>query len=268
MRKTNAVILLYNHIRQTQAQVAQNLRFFAIFDFMCCQSQNACTIENMIQKICAVIVLCLCTISSGTSVVRLTLPDIADHSGQVLKGKITAIDSYWTEEFGPRTIETKVILEHVSYFKGQRSRSTNFEFTVPGGTVGQMTMRIAGAPEFKQGEEWILFLLPEWKSFPTVGLYQGAYQLVDGIVKDGNGVPVGDIDKDGFVISALHAPKLEGRARGANVKIQSKITTISQDRFIEKIKNFAGNSKQISLQHDAGKRVRADYTSVPLREKQ
>jgi hypothetical protein len=222
----------------------------------------------MIQKICVVIVLCLCTVSSGTSVVRLTLPDIADHSGQILKGTITTIDSYWTEEFGPRTIETKVTLEHVSYFKGQRSGSTNFEFTVPGGTVGEMTMRIAGAPEFEQGEEWILFLFPEWKSFPTVGLHQGAYQLVDGIVQDGNGVRVSSVDQDGFVLSALHAPKLEGRARGANVKIQSKVTTISQDRFIEKIKIIAGNSKKIPLLHDAGKRVRADYTSVPLREKQ
>ncbi|MBC8308948.1 MAG: hypothetical protein ISR75_06895 [Phycisphaerales bacterium] len=222
----------------------------------------------MIQKICFIIVLCFCTVSSGTSVVRLTLPDIADHSGQILKGEITAIDSYWTEEFGPRTIETKVTLEHVSYFKGQRSRSTNFEFTVPGGTVGEMTMRIAGAPEFKLGEEWILFLLPEWKSFPTVGLYQGAYQLVEGIVKDGNGVPVADIDQEGFVISAIGSAKLQGRARGATVKKQNEVRKMSQQPFLQRIAFIAGNSKKIPLQHDSGKRVRADYTSVPLKEKQ
>ena len=212
--------------------------------------------------------MCFCTVSSGTSVVRLTLRDIADHSGQILKGEITAIDSYWTEEFGPRTIETKVTLEHVSYFKGQRSRSTNFEFTVPGGTVGEMTMRIAGAPEFKLGEEWILFLLPEWKSFPTVGLYQGAYQLVEGIVKDGNGVPVADIDQEGFVISAIGSAKLQGRARGATVKKQNEVRKMSQQPFLQRIAFIAGNSKKIPLQHDSGKRVRADYTSVPLKEKQ
>ena len=156
----------------------------------------------MLYRILLVCLFCLCSSADGSSVVRLSLPDIADHSGQVVRGKVASLQSYWTAAYGSRTIETKITLESVSCFKGQRSVSTLFEFTMPGGTVGDITMRIAGAPEFKQGEEWVLFLLPEWKSFPTVGLYQGAYQLVDGTVVDGNGVPVSNSDNDGFVISA------------------------------------------------------------------
>jgi len=212
--------------------------------------------------------LCICSITSASSVVRLSLPDIADHSGQIVTGKVMSIDSYWTEAYGPRTIETRITLEQVAYFKGQRNRAIQFEFTVPGGTVGEMTMRIAGAPEFKQGESWVLFLLPEWKSFPTVGLYQGAYQLVDGEVRDGNGVPVASIDEKGFVVSSLHSPKLEGRARGANVSITSSVRKIAQQTFLEQIASIASNSKPIQLQHDAGKRIKADYISVPLKEKQ
>ncbi len=210
----------------------------------------------------------LCSAAFGTSVVRLSLPDIADHSGQILSGTVVSIESYWTEDYGPRTIETKITLEQVSYFKGQRSRSTQFEFTIPGGTVGDMTMRIAGAPEFDRGETWVLFLLPEWKSFPTVGLHQGAYQLVDGVVKDGNGVPVANIDEKGFVFSALPSPKLHGRARGADVHITHSLKSMHQQKFIQRVMSIANNSKPIILSHDAGKRIPADYTSVPLREKQ
>ncbi len=220
---------------------------------------------------CRILFFCLLFVGStsfGSSIVQLSLPDIADHSGQVVRGKVASLESYWTTAYGPRTIETKVTLDQVSYFKGQRSKATQFTYTVPGGTVGDMTMRIAGAPEFKQGEEWVLFLLPEWKSFPTVGLHQGAYQLVDGEVRDGNGVPVASIDEKGFIVSALHSPKLEGRARGANVSITSSVSKIAQQTFLEQISTIARNSKSIQLQHDAGKRIRANYTSVPFRKKQ
>lgn len=212
--------------------------------------------------------MAVCVTAFGSSVVRLTLQDIANHSGQILTGKVQSTESYWTEEYGSRTIETKVTLEQVAYFKGQRRSSTQFDFTVPGGTVGDMTMRIAGAPEFRQGEEWILFLLPEWKSFPTVGLYQGAYQIVDGVVKDGNGVSVANIDKEGFVVSSLGSPKLQGRAQGANVHVHDSSKAISRQQFLEQIIAIAKKSKPIKLKHDAGKRIAADYTAVPLKEKQ
>ncbi len=93
----------------------------------------------------------------GSSVVRLTLADISDHSGQILIGTVASLESYWIDEYGPRTIETTITLEQVSFLKGQRNSVKQFEFTVPGGTVGGMTMRIAGAPEFKKNETWLFF---------------------------------------------------------------------------------------------------------------
>jgi len=228
----------------------------------------ACIIESMKRLLLGLFILIVCTSSVASSVVRLTLPDIADHSGQILIGAVVSLESYWTEEHGPRTIETQITLEQVSYLKGRRNRSSQFVFTMPGGTVGDMTMRIAGAPEFKENETWVLFLLPEWKSFPTVGLYQGAYQLVDGEVRDGNGVQVSNIDNDGFVISALGTAELKGRARGDRPHTHAALPKITHHAFLERVSAIANDSKKIQVNHDSGKRIKADYTSVPLKAKQ
>ena len=207
----------------------------------------------------------------GTSVVRLPLTEIANHSGQIIVGTVDSIESYWTEEFGTRTIESRIRLEYVEYFKGKRDNSTTFSFTVPGGTVGNMSMQIAGAPVFKVNETWVLFLHPEWKSFPTVGLYQGAYQLVHGIVKDGNGVPIAGINADGFVESSLAKTSLQGKARTQNAVVQARVVSkkpMAQESFLDLVESVAKQSKPIPLTQNAGKRVPADYTSVPLKEKQ
>ncbi len=54
----------------------------------------------------------------------------------------------------------------------------NTEVAVPGGTLGQMTQSVAGAPELKAGSEYVLFL---WTSrsglTQIIGLSQGALDV-------------------------------------------------------------------------------------------
>ncbi len=67
-----------------------------------------------------------------------------------------------------------------------------------------MEMRVCCAPSFDRGGRYVLFLLPTYKTYPTVGLGQGVFQLI----RDAQGVerihqygshPVSGFSADGYV---------------------------------------------------------------------
>ena len=140
--------------------------------------------------------------ASASTVIPMNLDTLADHAGQVIVGQVTSVRSYWTE--APRRIESEITFQHVEYLKGTLPTSgSTFSLIVPGGTVGKMTMRIAGAPTYAAGEEWILFLLPEYKTFPVVGVWQGAFRIEadaagERRVCDVSRRPVSGFTTDGF----------------------------------------------------------------------
>lgn len=140
------------------------------------------------------------------SVAPMNVPAMADLAGQVIVGTVTSAESRWAED--PRRIETVVVFCEVQYLKGRRADSTDtFTLIVPGGCVGTTHMRICCAPEFRVGERWLLFLLPTYKTFPVVGLSQGAFRIradSAGIerVFDAAGSPVVGLDDARFVRAA------------------------------------------------------------------
>lgn len=143
---------------------------------------------------------------SASSVVEMSLPEMADHAGQAIVGVVRSIDSYWADE--PKRIESRVTFEQVEYLKGALpGADPTFELIVPGGTVGQTRMQLCCAPQFAVGQKWVLLLLPEYQTFPVVGLYQGAFEVVadpagvERIAHTRHGVrhPVLGLDQQGFV---------------------------------------------------------------------
>ncbi|MGB0714694.1 MAG: hypothetical protein ACPGXK_02390 [Phycisphaerae bacterium] len=112
----------------------------------------------------------------ATVVVPMSLEQVADHTAVAVAAKITGKESYWTGS--PPRIETRLTIQVDEVLKGDSSlASTPLTFTVPGGQVGQMNYRIAGAPEWTVGDEWILMMHQSYKTHPIVGIWHGAFRV-------------------------------------------------------------------------------------------
>jgi hypothetical protein len=194
------------------------------------------------------VVLIVAATTSATSVVRMPLTRIADLSGQIVVGEIASVRSSWARD--PRRIESVVTLREVRVLKGHASADRSLCFTVPGGTVGSWSARVAGAPEFQVGQRWALCLLPTWKSFPTTGVHQGAFQLISTdhgeLVVDGRGATVTELDGGGFVVT------------------QSTAHGMRSDAFLDHLRRIAEGSTPRALPPGAPVRIIPEYQSVPL----
>lgn len=226
----------------------------------------------------AAVIVCaaLAAPAMASSIVPMTLETLADHAGQVIVGDVTAVRSYWAEQ--PRRIETEITLRRVEYLKGRLPDSDGtFRLVVPGGTVGQTSMRLAHAPTPNVGQRWILLLLPEYRTYPVVGLSQGAFRLVP----DGDGVervysaehhPVTGLTEDGFVqLSRTGGWDPTGQLRGAQgLRVKAcpspaaTVTALSRDEFVRLLQPILDASRPHKLAGPAGKRVLLRPVAVPL----
>ena len=210
------------------------------------------------------------------AVIPMDVDTLAGHAGQVIVGTVTAVRSYWADN--PRRIESEITFEQVAYLKGIRPESTTtFTLIVPGGTVGTMSMQVSCAPAFATGEKWILFLLPTYKTFPVVGLSQGAFRVqtdADGLerVFRASGLPVVDISETSISRMPGHDEhSLTERvieANNARVEVEpaavQPLEPISYRDFLTQIRPILDSSRDHQLTHPAGRRELVDYTPVPL----
>lgn len=148
-----------------------------------------------------VLLLCAALPAQATDVEVMPLSKVVSLSGSVAWGTIESTTARWAD--GHHEIETVLHLVDVEFIKGQGPET--WDLVVPGGTLDGWTMRVQGAPEFDAGQRWMFFLLPEWKTHPCVGIWQGAYRAVGrpgaaavlGGVVGGNRA-VGGIDAQGL----------------------------------------------------------------------
>lgn len=130
-----------------------------------------------------VTVLCLVPVLAAadclaTVVVPMTLEQVADRTAVATTAKIVRVDAYWTGT--PRRIESRVTIHVDEVLKGDTSLAqSEITFTSPGGRIGSLQYRIAGAPEWVPGERWILLLQDEYKTHPVVGIWHGAFKIVN-----------------------------------------------------------------------------------------
>lgn len=154
----------------------------------------------------------------------MDVPTLADHAGQVIVARVSAARSYWADD--PKRIETELTLVETAYLKGAHPGAAGaggvFTLVVPGGTVGERSSRVCCGPIPAVGERWLLFLLPSYKTYPTVGLAQGAMRIEE----DAGGVPrvftaggraIEGIDDDGSLRIAPSRRDEKDRLGGALV---------------------------------------------------
>ena len=217
--------------------------------------------------------------AQASSVAPMTLEAMSNHAGQVITGTVVSIQSYWAD--APRRIESEITLEQVEYLKGSLADSSGtFTVVVPGGAVGQTTMRLSCAPIFEVGERWLLFVLPTYKTFPVVGIWNGAMRIEqtatgENQILTATGRSVIGIDGEGFIRTPGGADSRT--ASSANLLVgSSKARLIPElgragaeqalllNEFLAQLQPILDNSKDYQLTEQAGRRELVQHTPVPL----
>jgi hypothetical protein len=105
---------------------------------------------------------------------KADLATLTARADQIVSGDVVHTECFAVEDGRIYTRATVLVTEHL---KGVESAEV--EVVVPGGTVGDTTMRMSEAPSFTTGESVILFLKDSGNRL--AGWYQGKYVVVDGM---------------------------------------------------------------------------------------
>ena len=111
----------------------------------------------------------------ATVLVPIEFRELVNTAPVIVAGKVADVRTEWVD--GRRSIETFVTVTAGEYLKGNLGDTLTLR--VPGGQIGRYRTIFVGAPEFKPGDEVVLFLKYAGPSYPyIVGLSQGAFRVV------------------------------------------------------------------------------------------
>lgn len=130
----------------------------------------------------------LCTflmagVAQSTTVIPPTFESLVSSAETIFVGEVMDVRSDWVSTRQGRAIKTRVTFKVEDVWKGASGTVTQLEFL--GGTVGDMTMKVHGMPEFHSGQRGVLFVSPNNRTAsPLVGFWHGRLR----IEKDLNGI--------------------------------------------------------------------------------
>ena len=117
----------------------------------------------------------LSTIVHATVILPIEFRELVLTAPVIVHGQVVDVRAEWVD--GRRSVETFVTVAVSEYLKGDLGERMTFR--VPGGQLGRYRTVFVGAPEFREGDEVVLFLKHSGPSFPyIIGLSQGAFRVV------------------------------------------------------------------------------------------
>jgi hypothetical protein len=119
--------------------------------------------------------LLLLTGSTPASLIApMNLAELTESAGRVVLGEVLSVHSQW--DSGRRTIFTKIEIQVAETWKGAAPKNGRVTVFQPGGSVGDIEMRVHGLRTFQTGERAVLFLSAGEPTY-TIGLGQGHRRL-------------------------------------------------------------------------------------------
>jgi hypothetical protein len=106
----------------------------------------------------------------ATVLIPIEFRELVAVSSVIVHGRVTDVHGEWTD--GRRSVETLVTVSASEYLKGDLGSA--FTIHVPGGQLGRFRTVFVGAPEFRAGDEVVLFL----RASRIIGLSQGAFRVI------------------------------------------------------------------------------------------
>jgi hypothetical protein len=120
------------------------------------------------------LMLCFTPSLSATVLLPAEFREIVSGSQIIVHGRVSDVRAEWSD--GRRRIESLVTIEASSFYRGTPAPTVTFR--VPGGQIGRYKSVTVGAPEFRAGDEAVLFLKAQGPSVPHVfGLNQGVFRV-------------------------------------------------------------------------------------------
>jgi hypothetical protein len=111
----------------------------------------------------------------ATVLLPIEFRELVNTAPVIVNGTVVDVRAEWVD--GRRSIETFVTVTAGEYLKGNLGGTIRVR--VPGGQIGRYRTVFVGAPEFRAGDEVVLFLKHAGPSYPyIVGLSQGAFRVV------------------------------------------------------------------------------------------
>jgi len=109
---------------------------------------------------------------------RLPMDTMLNHSEQVVRGEVAEVTPEWADDGLIWTVVTLDVEETL-----ERTAATQVQFRVPGGTVGDLSLAVPGAPSFQLGQDVLVFLDGD----RLRGFGQGAFLVQEGVAWRGLG---------------------------------------------------------------------------------
>lgn len=111
----------------------------------------------------------------ATVILPIEFRELVTTSAVIVHGRVTDARSAFLD--GRRSVETFVTIAADEYLKGNLGEHVTFR--VPGGQIGRYRTVFVGAPEFRSGDEVVLFLKAPPGGVPyVVGLSQGVFRVL------------------------------------------------------------------------------------------
>ena len=147
--------------------------------------------------------------AEATMVMPLDLDALIDGAERIAVARVESQEARWTADHG--AIYTEVTLRVMQPLKAPGGQAAEMAagnlVTVrrEGGVVGNVGMRVAGAPQFSEGEEVLVFLERRGAALWTVGMAQGKMRVA---MLDGRRVAIRSTAGLGFLKpQAAEAPE-------------------------------------------------------------
>lgn len=110
------------------------------------------------------------SLAAGSLVQALDLAELTARAERIVVAHVVSAKSEW--DFSGRSIHTSVEIAVDESWKGSVAVAERLVIVQPGGTVGDIEMRVHGMPSFAPGEKAVLFLAGQG-SPRVVGMSQG-----------------------------------------------------------------------------------------------
>jgi hypothetical protein len=115
--------------------------------------------------------------ASPTTVVAPTFEELVRRAESVIVARVVNTRSAWVESRSGRSIVTDVTVSIEQTLKGPAYAERSYEFL--GGTIGEDTLVVEGAPVFRVGDRDVLFVNESGRpASPIVGFMYGRFPIV------------------------------------------------------------------------------------------